>query len=363
MIKQRVSRSCPHTRKANGVILMPTDMLAALSGAVKDRDEWAVVLQGIKSEDGYEITVNGWRLPEQERTGGHVDLSKDIIQTPLSNPPGNDVAVLHSHCDFGARFSQLDIDKLNTRYPASIVISQSKTELLGFAYQAVGKVTLPCGGKGEIAFYIQPMAEIELATVNRVTHNEADLGDCARYHNVAANPWQVQWRGECGLVEPAVAPKPYAFGATNDLLDVVAKLPREQDRKVVGFNSQETHNKRKKSEWICPSDKSELYWSLVKVGELYCDKCTSYFVPPDDAKQGAKQDSKTKPTTFVGENVFVTENMYLCEVCGKYDEFEDWDCGTCGDSTLCLACGVGHGEKSECHEEGAGVGLKWWAGV
>jgi hypothetical protein len=330
MVKLPIAHECPHTRKASGVILLQPDLVAALSGAVHDKDEWAIVLQGTKSDDGYEITVTGYRLPVQERTGGHVDLSKDIVQTPFSNPKGNDVAVLHSHCDFGARFSTLDVDKLNTRYPASIVVSQSKTALLGFDYQAVGKVTLPCGGKGEIDFYIQPVGGPQLAQVSRVTHDEKDLGDCIRFQNVAEDFWQVQWRGDCGLLEPT-APKPAAFGVSNDLLNVVAQLPRE--KKVTGFNNsgiqrwqQKAFTERKEAVgWICPTDKTQLYWSIVKDGQMTCDKCNQYFKPPEDSVSGL---------TDIGD-------MMWCESCEKYTADNDYSCGVC-EAGYCATCDTYH---------------------
>jgi proteasome lid subunit RPN8/RPN11 len=326
MFKLPVAHDCPHTRKSSGVILLQPEMVAALSGAVHDKDEWAIVLQGTKSDDGYEITVTGYRLPEQERTGGHVDLSKDMLQL-------GDVAVLHSHCNFGARFSTLDVDKLNTRYPASIVVSQSKTALLGFDYQAVGKVTLPCGGKGEIDFYIQPVGGPQLAQVSRVTHDEKDLGDCIRFQNVAEDFWQVQWKGDCGLLEPTVAPKPAAFGVSNDLLNVVAKLPRE--RKVVGFKGQkrESLNLRKKADgWQCPTDAEPLYWSIVKEGQMYCNKCNGYFTLPEDAI-GSPTDADDTVTTY--------EDMTWCESCEKFTAVGDYDCKVCN-ADYCAVCDTYH---------------------
>jgi hypothetical protein len=333
MVKLPIAHDCPHSRKASGVILMSPELIASLSGAVHDKDEWAIVLQGTKSDDGYEITVTGYRVPKQDRSGGHVDLAKDVVQTPFSNPKGNDVAVLHSHCDFGARFSQLDVDKLNTRYPASIVVSQSKTELLGFSYQAVGKVTLPCGGKGEIDFYIQPVGGPESAAVNRVTHNETDLGDCIRFQNVAEDFWQVQWKGDCGLVEPKVTPKPTAFGVNNDLLDVVAKLPRE--RKIVGFNNnsiqpwqQKAFTPRKEATgWICPTDKAQLYWSIVKDGQMHCDKCNDYFTLPKDVEEDDTRD--------------FADDMSYCESCEDYVADKEFSCAVC-EAGYCGPCDTYH---------------------
>jgi proteasome lid subunit RPN8/RPN11 len=328
--KHPIAHDCPHTRKSNGVILLSQEMVAALSGAVRDPDEWAIVLQGTKSDDGYEITVTDYRLPEQERTGGHVDLSKDSVQTPFSNPKGNDVAVLHSHCDFGARFSSLDVDKLNTRYPASIVVSQSKTALLGFDYQAVGKVTLPCGGKGEIDFYIQPVGGPQLATIQRVTHDEENLGDCIRFQNVAEGPWQVQWKGDCGLVEPKVAPRPAAFGVSNDLLNVVAKLPREMKdirQHNIGFTQ-----RREAVGWVCPTDGMQLYWSTIKNGEMYCDKCNSYFTVPGEVKK---------------EEVVNISDMVYCESC------EDW---VADGVNCCKVCEAGYCASCTTYHDGSCFG-------
>ncbi len=341
MITQSIAKDCPHVRKASGVIHLQPEIVAGLAGAASDKDEWAIVLQGERSEDAYEITVTGWRLPEQERTGGHVDLSKDVLQTPFSNPPGNDVCVVHLHPGYGyAHFSTLDKDKLNTRYPASIVISQSKTSLLGFEYEAVGKVQLPCGGRGEITFHVQPMTGPEMAKVNRVVHNEADLGDCVRAENVAQSPWQVQWRGACGLVEPKVHTKVAAFGVSNEILDVVSKLSRERERKQLkGFQGSHgasdfrgyTTERKLAVGWECPKDKTPLYWSTQKDGRMYCDKCNGYFTEP--ASSETKDERK-------GETID-TEGMEWCESCEAFVVDNAWACSVC-EAEYCSNCSTYH---------------------
>ena len=297
-----VAKDCPHTRKSSGIVLMQPDMIAALAGAVLDKDEWAVVLKGIRSEDGYEVTVTGWRMPPQERTAGHVDLADDVLEA-------DDVCVVHSHAGgWTATFSPTDEAKLNTRYPASIVLAQGKDEFLGFAYSGVGTVILPCGSKGQIAMFIQPTVGPELATVQRVIEAPERLGGCTRYTDASPDPYQTLWTASCGLQEP-LQTKVAAYGVTKDILELVDKLPRErkyvrqdtvqqgtvgayQEHGAVGFGNYKTPEPVKVEGYMCPICMGDLVWSIAQKGGGWCSKCSKYFTIPK-AETETKSEEET----------------------------------------------------------------------
>src|SRR2546423_1387749 len=114
MFKQQVVTDCPHTRKAQGVVLMSPELISQLAAAVHDVDEWAILLTGERRRQGYEVEVTGYRLPLQKRSGGEVMLPEFDLESDV-------VGVIHSHHKLGAFFSTTDKTKLNLRFPMSIV--------------------------------------------------------------------------------------------------------------------------------------------------------------------------------------------------------------------------------------------------
>lgn len=151
-----VVHNCPYTKAGSGVMHINHKTLGVLAGAVHDKIEWMAFLIGTRSQDGLEVTVTDLRVPEQNRSTGHCETFKE---EPL---PPDVVGVVHSHHSMGAFFSQTDVDKLNPRFPTSIVISQLRHDaipeckLLGFNYKAEGRAPLPCGSIGVIDFTVQP---------------------------------------------------------------------------------------------------------------------------------------------------------------------------------------------------------------
>lgn len=214
--------SCPHT-KGNGVVHITPEVIAELAGAVLEKDEWAVLLLGERSEDGRDVVVNDLRVPPQKRSSGDVDVD-DVVITP------DIVGVAHSHHHMGAWMSVTDNETLNPRFAVSIVISNKEmNQYLGFGYKAVGKVKLPCGSWGEMGFHIQPTEGPEVATANYEpvgTH----LGDCLQNKEISGDAYHVGLEAACGIREEGF--RANAFGRANELYTIVHAIPVEHYKKV-----------------------------------------------------------------------------------------------------------------------------------
>jgi JAB domain-containing protein similar to deubiquitination enzymes len=160
MITMPVVEQCPHTVTGLGVIKASHSVLATLAGAVHDRDEWIALLIGKRSANGLEIQVDSLRIPLQERSHAACSL---VRQEPLTPDV---VGVIHSHHSMGAFFSTTDDETLNTRFPMSLVVAQTRhdspmiEQLLGFNYKAEGRAILPCGSIGIVPFRLIPIPAI-----------------------------------------------------------------------------------------------------------------------------------------------------------------------------------------------------------
>lgn len=224
---QRV-HDCPHT-KGNGVVRITPEVLTQLSGAVWEKDEWAVILTGERSADGKNVTVSGMRLPEQTRSHADVEVGDTTLYA-------NDVAVLHSHNTYGPFFSQTDEDKLNPRFPLSIVISSRGAggHYLGFTYKATGKVKLPCGSWGEMDFFIQPTEGPEIVQESFEAQG-TKLGDCINKREISGDQYYAGWEAACGIKDEGF--RVAAFGAQQELYDLIHAIPvvvYGKDGKVIG---------------------------------------------------------------------------------------------------------------------------------
>lgn len=317
MFKQQVVTDCPHTRRAQGVVLMSPELISQLAAAVCDDDEWAIILTGERRRQGYEVEVTGYRLPPQTRGGAEVVIAEFDLEP-------DDVGVIHCHPgNIGVFFSRTDKTTLNPRFPISIVVGPENKAYLGFAYEGTGKVVLPCGATGEIEFKIQPTCGPIVNEISLVTHKESDLGDCTKVTNNALDHFHVAYSSACGLSE-APALKANAFGQDKTLLDQVDKLARPI---VVGlgwgiqgdhkYSSKDFHKSNHKKE--------------SKGGYL------SSLIP---------ERFKTKPKEPALDEI---EGMVLCEVCKTYDEFLEWECGICGRAEYCMACNMGHDTETWPH--------------
>jgi len=225
MFKIKPVKGCPYT-KGNGLIHMPPWLIAELAGAVKDRDEWAIVFKGQRLEGGKLVVIEDYFIPPQTRTGGSVTIG-EVVMTP------DIVGVAHSHHKMGAFFSATDDTQLNPRFPISIVVADKKNFYLGFDYKAEGKFTLPCGSQGQMKFLIQP-AELDENGVSRpvgpvLASVESDpvgndLSDCNQFTELEGDQYQAGWLGKCGIKQEGL--RVAAFGVGDTLAGFVDILPR-----------------------------------------------------------------------------------------------------------------------------------------
>lgn len=205
MFKIHEVKGCPVVKRSQGVMSMTPDLIGNIAGAVRDRIEWIALLNGKRSEDGYEVTVDRFTIPQQYRTGGDAEMLEQELDSDV-------VGVIHSHHSMGAFFSGIDTNTLNPRFPSSIVVAIARNSM-GFNYKAVGKVTLPCGAVGEVEFKLAVVgAERFAQQVIRGSHEgeAADLGDCEDYETREVDQYTIIETGSCG--QTAQGEKPLMFG-------------------------------------------------------------------------------------------------------------------------------------------------------
>lgn len=406
-------KKCPHTKPAKGVVRMSPELISMLAAAVQDKDEWAIILKGTRSADGFEADVTSFWMPDQDRSGGHVDIKEydgfEIVNGVAK--PNDDIGVIHSHNKMGAYFSSIDEDKLNPRFPISIVVAQKKKTYLGFDYKGVGKINLPCGAKAEIPFFIQPTVGPVVAEVVRFapeTNVVEDLMSCENYDDVSGDQFHVRFKAQCGLEEPELL-RADAFGSENkDLLKMVEALPRAPVAIFnKGFNNTFNEDQKKireddDSAWC----KEHTKWDYCQYNaKLAAEKkkqeplvwCSTHWKIDDckgklnEEKISAKNPNKEKGNkrkrgllgksgsrslgnTCLGPGCFVTVkdhalycsgacyaraitdsdktiNRYWCETCKDWDEFEHGACGFCA-TLWCKGCNQGHRDVARCYSKG-----------
>ncbi len=175
----KIVSGCPVAKGSVGSMEFSPELVAKIAGAVKDNIEWMVLLVGERSDDGFHVKVTGFRVPKQQRSSGAVNMTEPMEGD--GSTVGDDVVgVLHSHHRMGAFFSGTDINELNPYFKTSIVVAQGDKTALGFKYLAEGKVTLPCGSIGRIAFRlaITDSPYWPVAVVREHDKNNNGLGDC-----------------------------------------------------------------------------------------------------------------------------------------------------------------------------------------
>lgn len=371
MIKLLTVSDCPMTRKSTGIVRMTPELISALATAVQDKDEWAIVLTGERKDRGYDINVTGYFIPDQDRSGGHVDVKEFDLDLDV-------VGVIHSHNSMGAFFSSIDTATLNPRFPMSIVVAQAKNAYLGFSYLGTGKVVLPCGGQGEIEFKIQPTVGPVLHEAVEVAHNKADLGKCPHHENQPSDEFHYHAVARCGLSEPE-ALLANAFGKNDTLLNLVAALPRYQG----GFskhsdsiaNDPDSHWCNNHQDWDfcefkekkrlkCPTC-SFLFLSNTTSadGKLHCPTCKKDITPIADGGWLAKyeqlfRESEAKDTKGAGvggkkrsakKGEPLEPELIECLECEAWDEFKDYQCSVCL-APYCIVCGLGH-DEGKCPDQ------------
>ena len=407
-------KKCPHTKPAKGVVRMSPELISMLAAAVQDKDEWAIILKGTRSADGFEADVTSFWMPDQDRSGGHVDIKEydgfEIVDGVAK--PNDDIGVIHSHNTMGAYFSSIDENKLNPRFPISIVVAQKKKTYLGFDYKGVGKINLPCGAKAEIPFFIQPTVGPVVAEVVRFTSETnvvEDLMSCPNHDDVSEDQFHVKFKAHCGLEEPELL-RADAFGSENkDLLKMVEALPRAP---VVIFNKGFNNNGFNEAQKKIREDNDSAWcrqhqcWDYCEYNTklqakkheplIWCnthqkiDDCVRKL--REEAKTSAKNPNKEKgnkrnrgllgkygqrsgSNICLGPGCYLTVqdksyycslacynnaisldndktiNRYWCETCKDWDEFDDGLCTFCA-TPWCKDCNQGHRDIARCYSKG-----------
>lgn len=248
MFEQKTVTNCPITAGSLGRVIIPPTLLAELVGTL-DREagqEWLVLLHGTREEGGLIYRISHVTVPgNQLRHSSEVELPDYLVED-------DEQGVLHSHHNMGASMSGTDKTKLNPRFGISIVIStQLQTDehrVLGFAYEAVGHVKLPCGAMGHIKFGIEPEGVEDwpfyLPYGFKADPKFVGLGDCSKnlvdrsddtefYETVTTIP-------ACNFRLSAVVqkgPKIAAFGRGGD---AISKLLPPPVSPVVGWSQSAT---------------------------------------------------------------------------------------------------------------------------
>src|SRR5690348_8657189 len=84
MFKVNTVENCPVTRASNGVITFDKRTVGRIAGAARHDIEWIILLNGRRSEDGFEVFVDRITVPTQERGRAHadipeMDLAEDVV--------------------------------------------------------------------------------------------------------------------------------------------------------------------------------------------------------------------------------------------------------------------------------------------
>lgn len=214
---QSHSKSCPVVKRSRGVVHFTPALVRQVAGAVQDNIEWIALLNGTRSSDGYEVTVDRFTIPQQYRGAAHADIPDMELDADV-------VGVMHLHPWWSqAKFSGIDDSTLNPRYPFSIVVSPSRNNL-GFTYDAEGKVVLPCGAIGQVKDFKVNVVGVERFAVQAVRADHSgevlDLGDCKEFTEEITGEYTLTEQAKCGL--SSVADTPAVFGRDDaGFLDVV----------------------------------------------------------------------------------------------------------------------------------------------
>lgn len=335
--KVETVESCPVTRGSQGVLTMTTEQVAMIAGAVRDKIEWMVLLHGTRSDDGYEVKVDRFTVPEQYRDSAEVELAADITL------PVDCVGVMHSHHQMGAFFSGTDERELNPRFPSSIVVAVANNNL-GFNYRACGKVVLPCGAIGLVDFElaVEGVERFAAAPI-RGEHDAESLVDLkatdgglkgCTHRQYAVHPdddFLAVDTAACGLSSGEVIQRPLVFGANgNGLLAVVASQTRERVSRQLPAHYQGT-----------TTTGTETYWERRKREHQEAKAALSAI---DQAKGKKRKGKKSKRNGLVKlERPEPQERDWYhvagrCDECNGKDEIyyyrdtNSWLCDDCLDA-------------------------------
>lgn len=233
MFKRTIVKTCPVVKASRAVMRVPADLIREWNGLLRaEKDcEWLGLLIGKRSQDGLLVEVEGMIIPQnQERSAAEVKL-------PEGPEPDGVVGVIHSHHHMGARFSGIDWSTLNNRFWSSIVISYALEGVddperwwMGFDYEAVAQIKLPCGQLGMVEVEVEvvggpegtflPKSILRAGTLQHFVVD--DLGDCPHATPVMVDDWRARLEVKCGIQMEEVSPIQGALGETTAML---ADLP------------------------------------------------------------------------------------------------------------------------------------------
>lgn len=239
MLKRQLVKTCPVVKASRAVMRVPADLVREWAGLLMaEKDcEWLALLTGRREEDGHVVVVEGMIIPsDQER-------STALVKLPEGTEPDGVVGVIHSHHGMMARFSGIDEKTLNDRFWSSIVISYQLDSTddperwwIGFDYEAVAQVKLPCGNLGRVEMELRvdegPRGLFEVKSPKRGATTLQDLpihnlGDCPSHAPRQVDDWSVKWGMGCGLELDGTYPIRGVLGQTCERR---AELPPEKGK-------------------------------------------------------------------------------------------------------------------------------------
>ena len=278
MITIPLVTNCPRTRGGQGLIYIPTDILVQLSSTLKDQKglEWALLLCGRREAGGREIWIEGFEVPPQTRSAGTVDLAQFDLEEWH-------VGALHSHHSMGAYFSPKDVGDFNKKFGCSIVISTKletdEGKVLGFEYEAVGKVLMECGTLGLWPMRIVPIDRTTRQVVEdwpeewielKDDVEGTDLGDCHKQHWTYPSLVKIAAKAACGLEDNYLAVN--AFGSAPSTITPL--LPKVEPRQLLNTLGKTGVGKRRylwNAEQNCLEEQIDPYESYYQGYGNYSD--------------------------------------------------------------------------------------------
>lgn len=307
MFELKVVQNCPVTRASQGRVTMPPWLIAECVGTLEREkgQEWLILLKGYRSADGMDVQITGAEVPpDQKRTPTHVHIDpiaygeSEVGKEHLTE---RIVAALHSHNEMSAIFSGTDDRDINQKFEVSIVISSriedDESTWLGFSYDAVGKVKLPCGSLGMVNFKLVPegVEDWPLKEESMFGFGEEEngaLGDCANLREGTSHrgTYYVNISAKCGKGEVRSDPFYQVFGEGEGEMASLLPPPTRSNVVIQGpwrghepviqayidadFEEEVTHTKG--LECDCCGQTGKKYKLIGE--DLICHECENFWV-------------------------------------------------------------------------------------
>jgi len=279
MFKRTIVKTCPVVKASRAIMRVPADLVREWNGLLRaEKDcEWLALLTGERSEGGLLVEIDGMIIPQnQERSVAQVIL-------PEGDEPERVVGVIHSHHGMGATFSGIDWATLNNRFWSSIVISYQLDDVtdperwwMGFDYEAVAQVKLPCGQLGMVEVEVEVVGGPEGKFVPKGFyrphhfHNLVEEeGDCPHVIPMLVDDWTARLEMKCGIRRAEEMAIQGALGETTALLSELppAKVWKPAPANGTGGKGWTTVDKRQSAQ-VSPLTYAEVaeMTELAKLG-------------------------------------------------------------------------------------------------